>query len=141
MASLLGGMALANVKLGAVHGFAGPLGGKFPVRHGVVCASLLPAVMEINIGELLKQNKHEKLDRYKEVARILTGNNKADIFDGVDFTKKLVKQLGIPGLSEFGISKTHFKELVEKASASSSMQGNPVKLSEEKLLEILQKSY
>ena len=50
MASMLGGMALANVKLGAVHGFAGPMGGMFPIPHGAVCACLLPAVMEINIG-------------------------------------------------------------------------------------------
>jgi alcohol dehydrogenase class IV len=40
MASMLGGMALANVKLGAFHGFAGPVGGMFPVAHGAVCTCL-----------------------------------------------------------------------------------------------------
>ena len=42
LVSLFGGLALANAKLGAVHGFAGPLGGLFPAPHGTICARLLP---------------------------------------------------------------------------------------------------
>src|SRR5690606_18052064 len=75
MAAMLGGMALANVKLGAVHGFAGPMGGMFPVPHGAVCAALLPAVMEVNIRVLKEQKLNQALVKYDEVARILTGNS------------------------------------------------------------------
>ena len=47
-ASLCGGLALANAGLGAVHGFAGPIGGRFPAPHGAICAVLLPHVVAIN---------------------------------------------------------------------------------------------
>jgi len=49
LASLLGGLALANAGLGAVHGIASVVGGMFPAPHGAVCARLLPHVMEINV--------------------------------------------------------------------------------------------
>ena len=52
VASLFGGLALANAGLGAVHGFAGPIGGQFPAPHGAVCAALLPQVMEANLRAL-----------------------------------------------------------------------------------------
>ena len=48
LASLLGGLALANAGLGVVHGFAAPVGGMFDAPHGAICAALLPHVMEIN---------------------------------------------------------------------------------------------
>ena len=47
-ASLCGGLALANAGLGAVHGFAGPIGGRFPAPHGAICAVLLPHVVAMN---------------------------------------------------------------------------------------------
>ena len=50
--SLCGGLSLANAKLGAVHGFAAPLGGMFPVPHGVACARLLAPVAEANVRAL-----------------------------------------------------------------------------------------
>ena len=140
MASMLGGMALANVKLGAVHGFAGPMGGMFPVSHGAVCASLLPAVMEINIQVLTEQNKNEQFFKFHEVAQILTGHKKAMATDGILWIKDLVRILKIPSLSEFGVSQNHFPELVEKAKRASSMKGNPVLLSSEQLTTILEKS-
>jgi alcohol dehydrogenase class IV len=140
MASMLGGMALANVKLGAVHGFAGPLGGMYPIPHGAVCACLLPAVMEVNI-KLLKEKKQEKvLLKFDEVARILTGNNSAVAVDGAVWIKNLVKKLLIPSLSDFQLTAESFPELIEKAKNSSSMKGNPVELDNSQLHEILIKS-
>lgn len=140
LASMLGGMALANVKLGAVHGFAGPLGGMFNIPHGAVCACLLPAVMEINIETLKKQNKNSQLSKYTETARILTGNQSATAEDGMIWIKKTVKKLQIPSLSDFQLSPEIFPELIEKAKNSSSMKGNPVVLDNQQLNEILIKS-
>jgi len=140
MASMLGGMALANVKLGAVHGFAGPLGGMYPVPHGAVCACLLPAVMEINIATLKEQKMDMQLHKFDEVASILTQNNYAVAQDGVIWVKEMVKKLKIPSLSDFSLSRESFAELIEKARNSSSMKGNPVELNYERLYEILNKS-
>jgi alcohol dehydrogenase class IV len=140
MASMLGGMALANVKLGAVHGFAGPLGGMFSVPHGAVCACLLPAVMEVNIAALKEEKMENQLLKFDEVARILTQNNSAVAEDGVIWVKELVKKLKIPSLSEFNLSVNSFPELIQKARNSSSMRGNPVELDYEKLYGILNKS-
>lgn len=139
-AAMLGGLALANVKLGAVHGFAGPVGGMFPAPHGAVCASLLPAVMETNVRTLEKQKQKELLLKYREVAQILTGNWNATVEDGINWTFKMAKTLKIPSLSAFGLTSADFPVLVEKAKNASSMKGNPVELNVTQLTEILEKS-
>jgi alcohol dehydrogenase class IV len=139
-AAMLGGMALANVKLGAVHGFAGPMGGMLPVPHGAVCAALLPAVMEINLGVLEEHKHHQSLAKFDEVAQILTANSKARATDGIQWAKSMVDFLKIPNLSLFGLSVSDFPVLVEKAKKASSMKGNPVLLSDERLMKILVKS-
>ncbi len=140
MASMLGGMALANVKLGAVHGFAGPLGGMFTIPHGAVCACLLPSVMDVNIS-VLKENKLEtQLLKFDEVARILTKNSSAYAVDGANWVKEMVKKLKIPSLSDFNLTSESFPEIIEKARNSSSMKGNPVELETARLFEILDKS-
>lgn len=138
MASMLGGMALANVKLGAIHGFAGPMGGMFPIPHGAVCACLMPAVIETNIDALKAQNL--PLRKYEKLAVLLTGNINAKAEDAAEWTADLVKELKIPSLSTFGLTKNDFPELVQKAKNASSMKGNPVQLSNEQLTTILTKS-
>ena len=140
MASMFGGMALANVKLGAVHGFAGPLGGMFPIPHGAVCACLLPAVMELNIRVLKEKELETQLQKFDELARILTQNNSALAQDGAVWVKEMVKKLKIPALSDFQLTPDSFPELIEKARNSSSMKGNPVELDNAQLFEILNKS-
>ena len=138
MASLLGGMALANVKLGAVHGFAGPMGGMFSIPHGAVCACLMSAVIDENIKGL----RERKLDssKFDELAKIITGNEKAMSNDAAIWAAELVAELQIPSLSEYGLTKEDFPVLVEKAKVASSMKGNPVELTDEQLFGILDRS-
>ncbi|MCE4563512.1 iron-containing alcohol dehydrogenase [Maribellus sp. CM-23] len=138
MASLLGGMALANVKLGAVHGFAGPMGGLYPIPHGTVCASLMAAVMETNI-EALKE-KGCSVAKYDELARILTGSELAKAEDAVVWAENLISELNVPSLAAFGLTPDDFPVLVQKAKAASSMKGNPLELNDEQLTWILEKS-
>jgi alcohol dehydrogenase class IV len=141
LASLFGGMALANAKLGAVHGFAASLGGMFPAPHGAVCARLLPFVMGENLRALrLRQPDHPSLGRYVEIAAILTGDPGASAEDGVSWAMEICKFLKIPPLSAFGVAPADFPELVENASKASSMQGNPIRLTPGELESILTKA-
>jgi alcohol dehydrogenase class IV len=129
LASLMGGLSLANAGLGAVHGFAGPVGGMFPAPHGAVCAILLPPVMATNVQALReRQPDSAALRRYDEVAQILTGHPAATAQEGVAWVKELCAALHIPALGAYGITAGDLPELVEKSAVASSMQANPIKL-------------
>lgn len=141
LVSLFGGLALANARLGAVHGFAGPLGGMYPIPHGVACATLLPYVMEANVRALRERTPDsQSLRRYDEVARILTGDADATAADGVAWVQDLSDALAIPPLSTYGIRREHFPEIVDKSARASSMKGNPIVLTIDELAEILEKA-
>lgn len=141
IASLFGGLAMANARLGAVHGFAGPLGGMFPAPHGAVCARLLPYVYEANVAALRsRQPESPVLERYAEAAKTLTGRRRASIEDGAAWLHALCNDLHIPGLSAFGMTAADNPEVVQAAARASSMQGNPIKLTEAELAEILSRA-
>lgn len=138
LASLLGGLALANAALGAVHGFAAPLGGSFHAPHGAVCAALLSHAMEMNVRALReRQPGSEPLRRYEEVARVLTGHGQARAEDGVRWVRDLCEALQAPRLRAFGVTEDHFSELVEKAAKASSMRGNSIVLTPDEMREVL----
>ena len=133
-ASLFGGLALANAGLGAVHGFAGPIGGMFPAPHGAICAALLPHVMDANIRALRQRAAGgDALRRYDEVARWLTGNAGASADDGVKWVRELVGDLQIKPLGAYGIRDEHVADLVAKAANASSMKANPIALTADEL--------
>lgn len=141
IASLFSGMALANAGLGAVHGFAGPLGGLFNAPHGVICARLLPFVMEANVRTLFaNQPRSVSLSRYEQVAQILTGDAQAGAAAGVQWVKQVCAELNVAPLSFYGMQESDIPTVVEKAQQASSMKGNPVELDTETLAEILHKA-
>ncbi|MDT8300248.1 MAG: iron-containing alcohol dehydrogenase [Sedimentisphaerales bacterium] len=140
LASLFSGLALANAKLGAVHGFAGPLGGMILAPHGTICARLLPYVIEANVQALQKRSPGSPvLARYDEVAQLLNRST-ATTFDGVEWVRNICQALKVPPLSKFGLKERDFSAVVAKAQKSSSMKGNPISLTEDELMEILKKS-
>jgi alcohol dehydrogenase class IV len=137
LASLFGGLALANAGLGAVHGFAAPVGGLFAAPHGSACAALLPAVMRVNLRALASRAPGSPaLDRYREIAAIVTGRPGATAADGVAWVEALVRALAVPGLARWGAVPADVPGLVERASRASSMKGNPVALTGDELAEI-----
>jgi alcohol dehydrogenase class IV len=141
LASLFGGLALANAALGAVHGFAAPAGGMFSAPHGALCARLLPFVMERNVAALRARSPNSPvLPRFDEVARILTGRPDASAEDGIAWVMGICDELAVPHLSAHGLVEAHFDTLVDKAAAASSMKGNPIELTRDELLEIVQRA-
>jgi alcohol dehydrogenase class IV len=141
LASLMGGLALANAKLGAVHGFAGPLGGMLEAPHGALCASLLPHVVKANIYALRSRDAgSEFLKRYDEVAKIFTGNEKAKADDAMVWLQELCGRLEVPTLSQLGMSKNLIPDAVNKSQNASSMKGNPITLTVDELTGILERA-
>ncbi|HOA73869.1 MAG TPA: iron-containing alcohol dehydrogenase [Phycisphaerae bacterium] len=138
LAGLFGGLALANAGLGAVHGFAGPIGGMYPAPHGAVCAALLPHVMASNVRALRqRQPDSPSLERYGRIARIVTGRAEASIEDGVEWVARLVADLNVPSLRAYDIEPANADAIVEKSMAASSMKGNPIVLTRDELREVL----
>ncbi|HWV56679.1 MAG TPA: iron-containing alcohol dehydrogenase, partial [Longimicrobiales bacterium] len=138
LASLCGGLALANARLGAVHGLASPIGGAYPVPHGVVCALLLAPVTAANVRALREHSPESTaLARYREAAAIVTGEPDADEDRLVAWLASLAEDFGLPKLSAYGIDDSALPDIVGKARRASSMKGNPVELSEAELTEVL----
>jgi alcohol dehydrogenase class IV len=140
-ASLFSGLALANAGLGAVHGFAAPIGGMFPAPHGAVCAALLPHVMEVNLRALRqRQPNSEVLRRFDEVARLLTGKPNAAADDGRSWVRELCADFKIPSLRTYGLAEADVRTVCAKAAQASSMKANPLPLLPDELEEILSRA-
>jgi alcohol dehydrogenase class IV len=139
LASMFSGFALANAKLGAVHGFAGVLGGMYHAPHGLICAALLPPVLMVNIQALQsREPESQYISRYKQTAQILTGNADSKAEDVIEFIWQLNRDLSLPSLSKFGIMEDAFPEIIVKAAGSSSMKGNPILLNPDEMYAILE---
>lgn len=136
--SVCGGLALANAKLGSVHGLAGPLGGMFDAHHGALCGRLLPSALRVNLKALRERDpRGPALTRFAELAAVLTGRTDAPIEAGLDVISELTADVRTIPLSQHGVTESAFDEIVTKALASSSMKGNPVALTREEVASVL----
>lgn len=161
IASTLGGIALANSKLGTVHGFAGVLGGMFEYApHGALCATLLPATFARtaerlvecaasggSLGGIDAATAETRLERMREVSRLVTGSESADWPEGVAWLKAIVRDLKVPGLNALckldargGMTAAEKDACLKATAGASSTKGNPIALSDADLREILEAS-
>jgi alcohol dehydrogenase class IV len=141
LCSLLGGMALANAKLGAVHGLAAPLGGMTGGAHGEVCAAVLEACTRTNVAAMLEREpENPALAKYAEAARILTGDVNATVADGVAWIAETVRLLGVRRLSQLGLTPDQIDEAATQGLAASSMKGNPIVLTKDEVVAIVEAS-
>jgi alcohol dehydrogenase class IV len=138
LASLFGGLALANAGLGAVHGLAAPLGGLTHAPHGAVCARLLPFVMETNVRALENRAPASPaLARYDEIGRLLTGTSDAAADEAVRWVHSICSDLSILPLAHHGLTAGDIPVVVSQAQKASSMKANPIPLTESELTGIL----
>jgi alcohol dehydrogenase class IV len=140
LAALFSGMALANAGLGAVHGFAAPIGGRFHAPHGAVCAALLAPVWKAN-WEVVAAEKDAALEqKFRQAASLLTGQADAAPQMATQFLEELTQRLRIPGLGTYGITTADIDDIASRAAQASSMKGNPVTLGPEDLWRILREA-
>jgi len=140
-ASLLSGLALSNAGLGAVHGFAAPLGGMLKAHHGALCAAVLPHALRVNIRAARQRlTDSDLMARYGRVAQLLTGKDNAEPDDAVSWVSDLCQELGIQPLRSYGLRKEQISALVEQASRASSMKANALPLFPDELTEIAERA-
>lgn len=142
LAALIGGVCLTNAGLGAVHGFAAPIGASFPVPHGVICAALLPQSLRANAAAAARSPDHEATwDKLVLLGRLLSSKPSLPAGDApwalVETVAALVRQLRIPRLSQYGLSEASVEPMVALARKASSMKFNPVVLSDDALRDVL----
>lgn len=141
VASLCGGIALANAKLGAIHGYAGPLGGMIDAPHGAICASLLVECFQANLKALSERApRHPSLEKMRDLATVLTGNAEAKPSYALAWLESLRASLPLKRLGKLGLTSDRIGEAARKAATSSSMKGNPIELSRFELEEILEEA-
>ncbi len=138
LTSLLGGLALSNARLGAVHAFAGAIGGMFNAPHGALCARLLPPVLDANLKALRERAPQSPtLMRFTELAQILTDNPQAQAEEGIAWLRVLSADFKIPSLASYGVQKPFFLAIVAQAKRANSMKGSPIELTDGELTDIL----
>jgi alcohol dehydrogenase class IV len=140
-AALTSGICLANAGLGVVHGFASSVGGRYDIPHGLVCGTLMASANEISVRLLRSDNSEEVLEKYATLGRLFLdkkeGSNDYFIDGFIDYLYGLSENLKLPGLKSSGADENDFEDIVNNTEC----KNNPVKLSHDDLLEILQKRY
>jgi alcohol dehydrogenase len=139
-ASLFSGVALANAGLGIVHGLASPLGGKFPIPHGVVCGTLVAEATRVNWTALSRQKSEAAgiaREKFARVGRLFGAPHLADTASAaqylVDALTDWTEQLELPRLSAYGIGEDSFADIL----AGTSLRQNAVALELDEIQSIL----
>ncbi|HAJ99806.1 MAG TPA: alcohol dehydrogenase [Bacteroidales bacterium] len=137
--AMISGLGLTNAGLGLVHGFASVIGGFYHIPHGVICGTLLPAIINKSVHKMIKDRKryHTALNKMAKVGKLFGAQRG---FGMVDYCLQLTNSLydlaetlNIPKLGSYGMGM----EDVEKIVTQTGHKNHPVKLELAELSEIL----
>ena len=136
--SLVGGLALANAGLGAVHGLAGPIGGGTGAPHGEICAALLPHVLAEN-ARLAEAGSvaAAKLAFVLEALAHAFGTSTTGAPNALD---GWMRAAGLRALPALGVRADDIGTLARQAVDSSSSRGNPVTVDEGYFRRVLERA-
>jgi alcohol dehydrogenase class IV len=139
LAAYLSGVTLTNAGLGLVHGFAASIGGYFPIAHGVICSSLMPATNRVTVRKLRSQRSNDNaLAKYANIGKLFAGvvDNSPEYYVDLllDTIENWTVEMNIPRLSEGGVTSLDFRKIVN----ATDNRNNPVALNKEEIHEILE---
>lgn len=139
LASLYGGLALANSGLGVIHGFAAAIGGMYSgIGHANICAAILPAGFKANRLACQRSSENQSVAGRMEAISLLLTNGASKY--GEEALRSLANRLQCPGLAALGVRLDDADEIIMHVMQSSSYKGNPIELSPEALMLILSES-
>ncbi|MEO0537828.1 MAG: iron-containing alcohol dehydrogenase [Cyanobacteria bacterium P01_A01_bin.123] len=138
-ASLMSGIALANAGLGIVHGLASPLGGYFPIPHGVACGTVVAIALKTNWQALKARSPdYPAIAKMVRIGKLLSGaaGRSEDWYGQAcgEILHDWTLQLEIPRLGVYGIQASDLDKVLD----STRNRNNPVALSRDEISGILQ---
>ncbi|WP_431300871.1 iron-containing alcohol dehydrogenase [Tabrizicola sp. BL-A-41-H6] len=134
--SLCGGLALSNAGLGAVHGFAGVIGGMTGAAHGAICGAMIGPVLAVNRAAT-SGNARQRLDHVCDIIAAAFGTTAEAAPQAL---QTWARSAGLPDLADLGVRPEDHGAIVAASASASSMKGNPVSLPDAALLDILRRS-
>jgi alcohol dehydrogenase len=138
IAAMFSGITLAHAGLGLVHGFASPLGGMFPIPHGVVCGTVMAPVFSFTIDSLMDHPENPAYHKLVIVSKVFADfkyKHEREYLKA--FQEKLIhiaSLLEVPRLSEVGVTTQDILKVVEQTGH----KNHPVEFSPDQLREILE---
>lgn len=134
-ASMLGGIVLSHAGLGAVHAFAGPLGGYTDIPHGVICAKLLPAAIRENLQSALSKPDSGFLYKLATLGRLFGRDEALEGRDALKIPAEWIeiqeKRFGFSGRIQ--TEAECFKTILPAVQSANGMKTNPQQLDERQL--------
>ncbi len=123
-AAYISGVCLAQAGLGVVHGIASPMGGLFPLSHGVVCGTLVVSATRFTVSRAMRiddPSEDSVLKRYARAGMALSGKDAgSDNGNAALLIKTLERfstETNMPSLRTLGLTESDLSMIASKTEA------------------------